>query len=205
MNPVQRMVDEPLTMKMEQIVEKFRKQSEEAAYSWGITLDATCSSMAVQGKLSNAFSSSLLKNLLLEKRKPHKSYRGILASQQFIALLDFFSKNNTIVKTDQFMSTTTMWSVAHDFSKGKYDSKIPMEKDQRVIFIVEGISGAEISAWLDEGEVLYPPESYFQVTAGSYFEYAMHIGTKVYRLKEVRKPAHEDKVPFLTDVAKLGR
>ncbi|EQA1624998.1 ADP-ribosyltransferase domain-containing protein [Enterobacter asburiae] len=205
LNPVQQMVKEPLTMTMSQIVDKFAEKSEAAAHAMGFSLYPTFSGMRLQGKLSNAFSTSLLKNLLLENKKPNKSYRGIVASQQFIASLDFFSKNNAIVKIDQFMSTTTMWSIARDFSQGKYDSTRPLENDQRVIFIVEGTSGAEISAWLDEGEVLYPPESYFQVASGGYLEYAMHIGAKVYRLKEVYKPAREDKVPFLTDVAKLQR
>ncbi|SFT64822.1 Putative transposase of IS4/5 family [Kosakonia arachidis] len=71
--------------------------------------------------------------------------------------------------------------------------------------LCSGISGATISAWLDEGEVLYPPETCFQVTAGSYLEYGWHIGAKVYRLKEVFSPMGTDKVPFLTDVAKLQR
>lgn len=82
---------------------------------------------------------------------------------------------------------------------------MPFERDQRVIFIVEGISGAEISAWLDEGEVLYPPETRFQVTAGSYLEYGLHLGAKVYRLKEICSSMDIDVVPFLTDIAKLQR
>ncbi|MBS1204084.1 MAG: hypothetical protein H6R25_983 [Proteobacteria bacterium] len=205
LNPVQQMVKEPLTMTMEQVIEKFIKQSEEAAYSWGSSLNGTVSGMTLQGKLSKAFSASLLKNLLLERKKPNKSYRGILASQQFIASLDFFSKNKAIVKVEQFLSTTTKRSVAHSFSQGQYDSTMPFERDQRVIFIVEGISGAEISVWLDEGEVLYPPETCFQVTAGSYLEYGRHFGAKVYRLKEICSPMDTDKVPFLTDVAKLQR
>lgn len=205
LNPVQQMAREPLTMNMEQVIEKFCSQSEEAAYARGCSIDGTISGMKLQGRLSKAFSASLLKNLLQERKTPGKSYRGMLASPQFITVLDFYSKNKTIVKTDQFLSTTTKSSIARSFAKGQYDSTSSSARDQKVIFIVEGTSGAAISAWLDEGEVLYPPETCFQVSAGSYVDYAWHTGTTVYRLKEVSLPAQPDKVPFLTDVTKLQR
>ena len=168
LNPVQRMVQEPLTMSMALVIEKFTKQSEEAAYAMGCNLDGTVSGMKLQGKLSHTFSISLLKNLLLERKKPHKSYRGLLASPQFITLLNYFSEQKSIVKVDQFMSTTTKRTIAYSFAKGQYDSTLRSGSDEKVIFIVEGVSGAEISAWLDEGEVLYPPETCFQISAGTY-------------------------------------
>lgn len=207
LNPLQNMFKEPLTTSMGQLVEKFRNQSEKAAYDWGYSIESTCESMKLQGRLSIAFSIMLLKNLLMERKKPYKSYRGILASAQHIALLNYFSENKKIVKVDQFLSTTTKSSIACGFSKGQYDSIPPNSGDQKAIFIVEGTSGAEISAWLDEGEVLYPPETCFQISQASYAESAWYIGINVYRLKEVSKSLQKnlDKIPFLIDVAKLQR
>lgn len=205
LNSVQQLASQPLTLSMEQVIEKFRRESEEAAYSWGCSLDGQISGMRLQGRLSTGFSTLLLKNLLLERKKPGKTIRGFLASSQFVTLLNYYSENETVVTIDQFLSTTTIASVAHDFARGQYDSIAASAGDKKVIFILEGNSGADISAWLDEGEVLYPPETYFQVSAASYYERICHFGAVVYKLKEVPPPANREKVPFLTDMAKLQR
>ena len=39
----------------------------------------------------------------------------------------------------------------------------------------------------------------------SYLDSAWYIGTKVFRLKEVCEPVQLDKIPFLTDAAKIQR
>lgn len=208
LNPVQQF-DEPLTMSMTQVIEKFRRQSEEAAYSFGDNLEGSESAMKLQGRLSISFSILLLKNLLLERKRKGITFRGVKASSQFVALLDYYSQQGTVVTIDQFLSTTTNPVVARDFSVGKYDSCTVLEGDKRVVFIVEGTSGAEISAWLDEGEVLYPPEIYFQVCPVSTFEKIRYLnatfGVYVYKLKEVPALGKSENTPFLTDIHKMQR
>lgn len=209
LNPVQRLVSEPFTMSMEDVIEKFRRESEEAARGYGFSLDFTVRSMRLQGRLSAGFSTLLLKNLLLERKRKGTTFRGVLASSQFVTLLDYYSQHSTVVTTDQFLSTTTYQLVAREFSAGKYDSRSVSEGDKKVVFIVEGYSGAEISAWIDEGEVLYPPEVYFQVCPVNTYEKIRYLGATygafIYKLKEVPAPDTDKEIPFLTDVHKLQR
>lgn len=204
-NPSQRLLPQPLTLSMADIIAKFRRESEEASYAWGKVLDGAVNAMKLQQKFSSGLSIILLRNYLAENKKPGKSWRGVYASPEFINALNYYAENKIFVKSDQFLSTTLYWRVALNFASGHYDSVSSSEVDKKVIFIVEGHSGAAISAWLDEGEVLYPPETCFRITKGGLTERLGYPGCLVFKLKEVPTPSQPDKVAFLSDTGKMQR
>lgn len=131
--------------------------------------------------------------------------RGVHATLQFINALNYYADNDIIVKSDQFLSTTSDWNIASSFSSGQYDSVSDAETDKKVIFIVNGYSGASITSYLDEGEILYPPETCFRVSRGSAKDTFPYFGYQVFKLTEVSAPARPDKIAILADTGKMQR
>lgn len=186
--------------RMGDIISKFRRESDEASYGRGMILEGTVEAMSQLDKLKPNLRTSLLKNHIAEDCAPAHSYRGVLASPSFIKQLDYSAASNGLVRTDQFLSTSLSYFVANDFASGKYENSTAAGKS--VIFEVSGYSGAKINAFIDEDEVLYPPDTFFAISKAGMLK-RMLMNAQVYKLKEVSAPSDTSKVMFLSDVGKL--
>ncbi|MEG6258843.1 ADP-ribosyltransferase domain-containing protein [Enterobacter bugandensis] len=199
------------TPPLDEVVTTYQKMSEEASYArhGGGVLTKHYDAMYEVGNNKRDAIDKLTR--LLEKNKGnYTSYRGVSASKKFLVQLNEFSKGNVIVKTDQFLSTSDSIRAANEFASGQYDNiNTKNERDSKVIFIVEGNSGADISgfSYVDEKEILYPPLTYFKVSKPSVLERfsAMNVITPIFKLTEVPAPENEASVPFLTDIGKAER